>query len=144
MGVKMQWFYNLKISRKLILSFLLIAVISGFVGFIGISDISSINDNNTILYEKMTVPVYLQGDIQQRFHSVGEFTRDEIASKINIIEEIARQTNAYFQQPKTMKIINTNSKKESLNREKRTANSPGIILDLHGNADNIDGEFEKF
>jgi len=42
----MRWFYNLKIGRKLMLSFLLIALIAGIVGYVGITRIKVIERSN--------------------------------------------------------------------------------------------------
>ncbi|MDR3626350.1 MAG: methyl-accepting chemotaxis protein, partial [Ignavibacteriaceae bacterium] len=48
----MQWLYNKKISTKLILSFLLVAMITVVVGVVGYSGIKKINDNIEILYNQ--------------------------------------------------------------------------------------------
>ncbi len=56
----MQWFYNLRISKKLMLSFLLLAIIAGILGYVGIKEIRSIQTADTKLYEENTqafVPV---------------------------------------------------------------------------------------
>jgi methyl-accepting chemotaxis protein len=53
----MKWFSNLKISVKLLLSFLIVAVIAGILGYEGISSLKTASDSDTILYEKNTVPL---------------------------------------------------------------------------------------
>lgn len=51
----MKWFYNLKISTKLIISFIIVALIAGGVGAVGIININKINNLDNDLYESDTV-----------------------------------------------------------------------------------------
>jgi methyl-accepting chemotaxis protein len=37
----MQWYYNLKISVKLISGFMLVALIAGVIGYVGVTNIES-------------------------------------------------------------------------------------------------------
>jgi methyl-accepting chemotaxis protein len=53
----MNWFYNLKISSKLICAFVLVAALAAVVGVAGIRSINTINDADTYLYEAQTVPM---------------------------------------------------------------------------------------
>ena len=46
----MRWFKNLKISVKLLLAFLIIALIAGFVGIFGIVSLSDMSSNNRTLF----------------------------------------------------------------------------------------------
>lgn len=48
----MKWFINLKIAAKLIISFVIMAVIAGVVGVFGIINITNISNADTVLYEK--------------------------------------------------------------------------------------------
>src|SRR5690242_15693035 len=66
----MHKFYNLKIGTKLMSSFTLLALIAGVIGWIGISSIRKANDNDTILYEKATVPISHLGEISTSFQRV--------------------------------------------------------------------------
>jgi len=74
----MRWFYNLKISVKLIVSFIIVAIISGVVGVIGISNITRINYNDTVLYENMTVPLSEVADMARWFQRARVNARDLI------------------------------------------------------------------
>jgi methyl-accepting chemotaxis protein len=74
----MQWFYNLKISQKLIIAFLVVAVIAGVVGFSGIKNIREISNADKKMYENITIPISELGNIQQRFHRVQSNIRDII------------------------------------------------------------------
>jgi len=53
----MQWFYNLKIASKLLIGFVLVAVIAGVIGVIGITKIKTIDDADTAMYELNTKPM---------------------------------------------------------------------------------------
>ena len=53
----MKWFYNLKISIKLIISFLLVALIATAVGIVGLTNIERINEADTLLYEENTLGI---------------------------------------------------------------------------------------
>ncbi len=51
----MKWFYNLKISVKMILGFIIVAILAGIVGGVGIINISKINDRDSDMYNRHTV-----------------------------------------------------------------------------------------
>ena len=53
----MKWFNNLKIGTKLISGFISVALIAAVIGFIGIRQIRIIDDADTRLYEKITIPI---------------------------------------------------------------------------------------
>ncbi|MBU4440706.1 MAG: MCP four helix bundle domain-containing protein, partial [Acetobacterium sp.] len=53
----MKWFYNLKIGTKLILGFIVVALIAGGIGVMGVINIQTVNRQDTYLYQKMTVPL---------------------------------------------------------------------------------------
>jgi len=58
---------NLKIGTKLVGSFLLVAFIALAIGFFGYFQIHKIDDSDTFLYEKCTVPLGLMADITEGF-----------------------------------------------------------------------------
>lgn len=58
----MSWFYNLKIATKLLIGFVLVALIAGVVGTVGIINLLSLSKRDTMLYENNTVPL---GEIGQ-------------------------------------------------------------------------------
>ena len=66
-GEKMQWFNNMKIMPKLLSGFMLVALLMGLVGYIGIKNINAIDDSDTILYEKMTVPIATLQDMTDSY-----------------------------------------------------------------------------
>jgi len=74
----MKWFYNLKISAKLLLAFSLMAIITFIVGYVGISDLTSIENDYSAMYSKNTVPIAKFGNVQQAFHRIRINVRDAI------------------------------------------------------------------
>jgi len=48
----MHWFYNLKISAKLIISFLIVAAIAGVVGGVALVNINNMSEADKLLYEE--------------------------------------------------------------------------------------------
>lgn len=53
----MGWYKDMKIGAKLIVGFLIVALIAGGIGLIGVLNIQKIDKLDTQLYEKMTVPL---------------------------------------------------------------------------------------
>ncbi|KNY25952.1 methyl-accepting chemotaxis protein [Pseudobacteroides cellulosolvens] len=77
----MKWFYNLKISVKLIAAFILIAILAGVVGVIGIINIKGVDKNYTDLYTNFGIAI---GDIGQAsidFQNTRAVARDVFLSK---------------------------------------------------------------
>jgi methyl-accepting chemotaxis protein len=66
----MTWFYNLKISNKLLIGFMIIAFIAGTVGFIGVVNIRKIDAASTMMYEKITLPIAEMGNVSTDFQRV--------------------------------------------------------------------------
>ncbi|MBF0344509.1 MAG: MCP four helix bundle domain-containing protein [Nitrospirae bacterium] len=73
----MKWFYNLKIAKKLVLTYSLVALIAGVIGYIGIVNLHKLDDAIIMQYEKMTVPIsqlaYINGDFQRTRFVVKEY-----------------------------------------------------------------------
>lgn len=74
----MKWFHNMKIASKLILSYVIIAVMSGVVGVIAIRNIEKMTDNDATLYENMTVPLSEVAEINSLFQRARVNARDLI------------------------------------------------------------------
>ncbi|MBW6409625.1 HAMP domain-containing methyl-accepting chemotaxis protein [Clostridium weizhouense] len=89
------WFSNLKISKKLILGFVLISLISGAMGGYSIYALKVANKLDVELYEYMTVPISEMSQIGIEFQQMRVSIRDlvmaesseEISEHINIIEK---------------------------------------------------------
>lgn len=50
----MQWFYNMKIATKLIVSFIIVALISGIVGVVGVINIQKMDELDSDMYQRYT------------------------------------------------------------------------------------------
>jgi methyl-accepting chemotaxis protein len=87
----MKWFSDFKIAKKLIVAFVLVAIISGIVGVVGIINIKNIDAAGTILYENMTVPVAQMGAVSTAFQRIRINTRDIVTA--NTPEAISEQEN---------------------------------------------------
>jgi methyl-accepting chemotaxis protein len=59
----MSWFNNLKLGRKLVLSYLLVAVIAGIVGLVGITNIKSLDTDYTDLFDNYGKAQGIIGDV---------------------------------------------------------------------------------
>ncbi len=53
----MKWFLNLKIGVKLIIGFIIVAMIAGSIGIVGTVNIQKVDEADERLYEMMTVPL---------------------------------------------------------------------------------------
>ncbi|MCC7260884.1 MAG: MCP four helix bundle domain-containing protein, partial [Candidatus Latescibacteria bacterium] len=90
---------NVKLAPKLIGGFALVAAIAALIGVVGISKIGTIADADTMLYEKMLVPVGQLGDISVAFQRVRVNLRDviladdpaKIAEKTSALENLSRE-----------------------------------------------------
>jgi len=87
----MRWFNNLKISTKLLTGFVSVAIIAAVVGIIGISNLNKIENNDKVLYEKMTVPLSEVGDMATSFQRVRAGLRDIMLAQSP--EEIQKQAD---------------------------------------------------
>jgi methyl-accepting chemotaxis protein len=72
----MSWYYNLKISVKLLSAFIVVAIIAGVIGAVGVVKLKVSNDAGTKLYEKITIPISDLGDIATAFQRVRINLRD--------------------------------------------------------------------
>lgn len=92
----MQWFNNFKIRTRLLAGFILVAFIAGIIGFIGIQQIRKIDERDTLLYEKMTVPISQLTKMSTFFQQVRVNTRDIIiAQEPEEIENCAEKINQH-------------------------------------------------
>ena len=76
----MQWFYNLTLKAKLLTGFITVAIIAAIIGGIGIYDINKIEQADTKLYEKVTVPLGEMAEISIAFQRIRVNARDIIVA----------------------------------------------------------------
>ncbi|MCT4621632.1 MAG: methyl-accepting chemotaxis protein [Marinisporobacter sp.] len=115
----MKWFYNLKISVKLVTSFIIVSLIAGVVGFVGIINIKTIDKNDTILYANMTVPIAYSAELAKLFQRVRINTREMILE--DDLEKINEKYNEITQIVEEMNGISDQFKETILSDETRQA-----------------------
>ncbi|MCX7749515.1 MAG: methyl-accepting chemotaxis protein [Clostridia bacterium] len=95
----MGWYYNMKISAKLLLGFIVVALIAGVIGLIGITNMKTIDEDYTKLYEENTVSLGYMGDVGVAFQRIRINIRDLIEDTANKekylskIEELSNKIN---------------------------------------------------
>ncbi len=101
----MKWFYNYKISTKLLVAFIVMALIAGVVGIVGIYNINMIDKNDSLLYTNMTVPLSQAADMAKLFQRIRVNSRDMIISEdINVINERYEDINQILSEIETISI----------------------------------------
>lgn len=63
----MQWFFNLKIGKKLIVSFVLIAILTGIAGTFAILNLNNINKDYKEMYDTNGAPLGDLGNIGMEY-----------------------------------------------------------------------------
>ncbi|SFC91589.1 methyl-accepting chemotaxis protein [Clostridium uliginosum] len=97
----MKFFYNLKISMKLLIGFMLVAIIASIIGITGIISLKNINDKDTELYELNTVPLGEISDVAVDFQRTRVNVRQIIIEKdskekeeiVRKIEDLDKEIN---------------------------------------------------
>jgi methyl-accepting chemotaxis protein len=90
----MNVFNNLKIGAKILCGFFLVAIIATVIGITGIMSINTINDKDTQMYEKMTVPMSNLYNMNQAFQNTRSSLRDMIlSSNVSEISTFEGQVN---------------------------------------------------
>lgn len=77
----MKWLYNMKISSKLIASFVVVALLAGVVGTIGLVNMSNIDRDYSKLYVNYGISTGDIGDAGIKFNSTRAAIRDVLISK---------------------------------------------------------------
>lgn len=96
----MKWFYNMNIGAKLILSFIIVALIAGVVGVVGIYNINHIAELDNKMYVMMTEPLGETVKFVEAYQRVRSNIRDiiltEDQAKIADLEERINTRNKEF------------------------------------------------
>ena len=77
----MKFYSNLKIGTKLISGFIIIALMFGTVGAYTICNIKALDGSDTELYEKMTAPLAVVGELSTEFNRIRVDARDVIIAQ---------------------------------------------------------------
>lgn len=96
----MKWFYNLKIGTKLILGFVVVALIAGGIGVMGVINIKTVDRQDTYLYQKMTVPlgelIYITDAYKGITNDVNAIILSGNSDEISRLEASIQEQNTIF------------------------------------------------
>ncbi|MDP4182822.1 MAG: methyl-accepting chemotaxis protein [Bacillota bacterium] len=100
----MSWFVNLKIAVKLVIGFILVAIIAGIVGIVGIVNINKINNLDTEMYQKHTATMDDLARFMQDYQRERAGIRDLIINKdpafrektLNTVNELDKNIDEAF------------------------------------------------
>ncbi|NLD45979.1 MAG: HAMP domain-containing protein [Clostridiaceae bacterium] len=93
----MGWFYNLKISLKLLIGFMTVAVIAGVIGIVGVKYINIITEEDAELYEENVLGLEYAGDADVQFQRIRVNTLKMILTKDeNTSNELINKVNDYI------------------------------------------------
>lgn len=122
----MKWFYNLKISAKLILGFIIVALIAGMIGLVGIININNINRLDTDMYERHVVQLSELIPVTQGYQLMRVGLREIVA-----LDDIASKNHSAATIDENYKVV-----VESLQRfgksitDTRVQNAYDILIDV--------------
>ena len=85
-------FKNMKLGIKVLSGFIVLTVIAGVIGIVGTVNIKKIDQADTRLYEKITIPLELAGNIGMNYHRLRGNLRDLIIleDKTKIADYLSR------------------------------------------------------
>lgn len=109
---------DIKIGTKLITSYLLLAIIAGVVGIFGIIKIKEIENADTFLFEKLTLPLEYTGQIGIDFNKIRVYTAtsiltedgSELANYQDLIKKFDAEIREHFELYK-LTYVNAEDKK---------------------------------
>lgn len=99
----MKWFYNLKISAKLLISFIVVTVLTGFIGYMGISNMGKINGMLNNMYSNNLVPIsdIANANMQLVYHN-RELYNYTLKTEKSEMDEIKAKMDTYEEKMKEM------------------------------------------
>ena len=83
----MSWFQNFKIAKKLIATFLGVALIAGIVGAVGIVGLYNLAQEDTLLFEYYTLPLEQMGNVTEAYQRSRVYFREALLTKDPKIQE---------------------------------------------------------
>jgi methyl-accepting chemotaxis protein len=75
----MNWFLDLSMRAKLLISFGAVAVIAAVIGYVGVINISEINDRSTAIYDSVIIPVSQIDEVAINFEATFTSTLEMIS-----------------------------------------------------------------
>ncbi len=115
----MSWFNNLKIGKKLIIAFLVIAAVVAAVGIAGMSSNKNIGSADERLYKNVTIPISLAGDMAYVCNRIRVKLRDVIiAEKTSDSKQYVKDANDFMTElgdlsSKFKKMVTTDKLKDT-------------------------------
>lgn len=95
----MSWYKNLKVGVKLIVGFITVAIIAGAIGVVGVLNIQRIDEADTELYVKMTVPLGEMIMVAESFQRIRVNMKDLVLTTSNAeVAEIEKNVETLNQQ----------------------------------------------
>lgn len=93
----MKFFLNLKIGTKLLIGFILVALVAAALGIVGVVNLRQTNTMYSDLYEEFGVPLGDIADVSIKFQQIRVCTRDIVlASDQEKRQEIADKMDTYY------------------------------------------------
>ena len=96
----MNWYYNLKISVKLLSAFIIVAAIAAVIGTFGVKKIHQIDESGTKMYEKVAMPLADLAEFSISFQRIRVNVRDIISA--NSMEEKQKYADRITELRKTL------------------------------------------
>lgn len=120
----MRWFYNLKLSKKLIAAFLVVAGIAGVIGFVGVASVQTVQRGSEEIYKNNLVPVANLSDIGAMLLRIRIEMRDAVQTddpaqyqkRANDIKEFTPQITKLLEEFNAS--INTDEERQALDEFK--------------------------
>ncbi|MGE5352127.1 MAG: methyl-accepting chemotaxis protein [Acidobacteriota bacterium] len=126
----MKWFYDLRISIKMLISFILVALIAGIVGYLGISNLKRANDSDIALYQYNTVPLSIMIDLTDNFQRM----------RANGLELMIAKTQEEHQNA----INSISARAADIEKNKNALKKTVIADDVRAKVDNLEAAYKEF
>jgi len=108
----MNWYRNLKILVKLVVGFLIVAIIAGVIGIVGVLSLNNVSDDAKILYEKAAAPMVDLSEVLEQYQEMRIELRNLIIIDSN--EEINNRIETIRKKIDSIKAMMAESKKTAV------------------------------
>ncbi len=141
-------FKNLKIRKKLIFSFILVSVLCASMGLFASYNLKALENSDTELYENITVPLKLIGEISTIFEqsrvkvieAINAQTPDEIQVKTDEIQAMRNNVSELLEQFEAVEITEDMAVAQAKFAESRKAYGAGLDKIVALTKENKDAE----
>jgi methyl-accepting chemotaxis protein len=118
----MQWFYDMRVGKKLVLSFLFMAILTGIVGYIGIGNMGKINELASKMYSQELLGLSIMKDANISLIYIDRASKNLLLTsiaedRIKYIDRIEKYKKEYQEQfNKAKPLFHTEKGKEAIAR----------------------------